>query len=874
MTSIDSRISFMKKAHSLKETEELLNPLVKKWFFSKFKAFSLPQTYGVCEIHNRNNILISAPTGGTKTLTAFLSIINELVNLSMSKSLEERVYAVYISPLKALNNDIQKNLEEPLNEITELAKKEGIKLNIKIATRTGDTTPYQRQKMLKNPPHILITTPESLALMLGSMKFKDLMFDVNWCIIDEIHAIADNKRGVHLSLSLERLNKQSPNLSRIGLSATVEPIKEVAAFLVGSERKCKIAKVDFSKKFDLKVLSPLPDLINTSQEKMDEALYKILDNYIQDHKTTLIFTNTRAGTERVVHHLRDKFPKNYTENIGAHHGSLSKEYRTKIESSLKEGKLRAVVCSTSLELGIDIGYIDLVICLGSPKGVARFLQRVGRSGHKMHETVKGRLIVTNRDDLVECSVLLKNAVEGKIDAINIPKNCLDVLAQQIHGIVCTNEWDKWELFETIKKSYCYSSLKISEFEEILDYLAGNFVSLEDRSVYAKIWYDPESNQLGKKGRMSRIINMTNIGTIPDSTGVKVKIKEEIIGTIDESFLERLKPGDIFVLGGDTYQFKFSRGTVAQVTACYGKKPTVPSWYSEMLPLSFDLASSIGKFRRYLLDLFINKKSKEEILKYINEYLYVDENAAKAIYEYFQQQFLYADIPNDKKILVENYNSGVDGEKRYVIFHSMFGRRVNDVLSRAIGYAASKIHHRDLEIGINDNGFYLACPPGKNINAAQAIELLNPENFEEVMKRSIDKSEVLKRRFRHCAGRALMILRNYKGIKKGVGRQQVSSMILLSAVRRISDDFCILKEARREVLEDLMDQENAKKILTQIKSNEIELVTINTKIPSPFAFNLVTQGFTDILRVEDKIEFIRRMHQMVLAKIGKKYKIDM
>ena len=875
MTSLNSRISFMKKAHPMKDVEALLNPLVKKWFFSKFKAFSLPQTYGVCEIHNRNNILISAPTGGTKTLTAFLGIINELVNLSLSKSLEDRVYAIYISPLKALNNDIHKNLEEPLNEITKLAKEEGIELNIKIATRTGDTTPYQRQKMLKNPPHILITTPESLALMLGSIKFKELMFGVNWCIIDEIHAIADNKRGVHLSLSLERLNKQSPDLSRIGLSATVEPIKEVAAFLVGSERKCKIANAkNLRKKLDLKVISPVPDLINTSQEDMNEKLYTKLDNYIQDHKTTLIFTNTRAGTERIVHHLRDKFPKNYTENIGAHHGSLSKEYRTKIESNLKEGKLKAVVCSTSLELGIDIGYIDLVICLGSPKGVARFLQRVGRSGHKMHETIKGRLIVTNRDDLIECSVLLKNAVEGKIDAIDIPKNCLDVLAQQIHGIACTDVCDKWELFDLIKKSYCYSSLKISEFEEILDYLAGNFAHLEDRNVYAKIWYDPETNQIGKKGRMSRIINMTNIGTIPDSTGVKVKIKDEIIGTIDESFLERLKRGDIFVLGGDTYQFKFSRGTVAQVTACYGRKPTVPSWYSEMLPLSFDLASSIGKFRRYLQDLFINNKSKKDILKYINEYLYVDENASKAIYEYFQQQFLYTTIPHDKKILIENYNSGDKDNKRYVIFHSMFGRRVNDVLSRAIGYAASKIHHRDLEIGINDNGFYLACPPGKNINVSQAIELLNPENFKEVMKRSIDKSEVLKRRFRHCAGRSLMILRNYKGNRKGVGRQQVSSMILLSAVRRISEDFCILKEARREVLEDLMDQKNAKEILSQIKSKEIELETISTKIPSPFAFNLVTQGFTDILRIEDKVEFIRRMHQMVLAKIGKKHKIDL
>ena len=871
MLSDVGRIKYMKKAHARKELVELLNPYVKEWFFSQFEDFSPPQTYGVKEIHDRNNILISAPTGGTKTLTAFLSVLNELVNLSMSNSLEDRVYAIYVSPLKALNNDIHKNLEEPLKKIAEIAKKHGTELNIRIATRTGDTTPYQRQKMLKNPPHILITTPESLALMLGSPKFRTLMFGVNWMIVDEIHSLADNKRGVHMSLSLERLNRISPDLCRVGLSATVEPIEEVAEFLVGSERECKIAKVNLLKKFELEVLSPVKDFINVDQKDYYNKLYKLLDKLIQEHKTTLIFTNTRAGTERVVHHLKEEFPENYIENIGAHHGSLSKEYRTKIEDNLKEGKLKAVVCSTSLELGIDIGYIDLVICLGSPKGVARFLQRVGRSGHKMHEVVKGKVIARDRDDLVECSVLLKNSLDQKIDRIGIPRNCLDVLAQQIHGMACTERWDKWEMYEIIKKSYCYSELNINDFEEVLDYLAGNFASLEDRYVYAKIWYDPETNQIGKKGRMSRIINMTNIGTIPDTTGILVKIKDVVVGTIDEGFLEKLKRGDIFVLGGETYEYRFSRGTVAQVVASYGKRPTVPSWFSEMLPLSYDLAVSIGQFRRYMLSMFENKKSKKEILKYINEYLYVDNNAATALYDYFREQYLYALIPHDKKIVVEYYNSGVSGEKKYYIFHSLFSRRVNDALSRAIGFAISKIHKRDVEIGMNDNGFYFACPKNRSINISDALKLLDVNNFEEVMKRAIDGSEVLKRRFRHCAGRGMMILRNYKNKRKSVGKQQVSSMILMSAVKRISNDFCLLKEARREVLEDLMDQKHAKEILKKIKSGSIEVEFINTTIPSPFAFNLVTQGYTDILRMEDKIEFIKRMHQMVLAKIGKKHK---
>ena len=287
-----------------------------------------------------------------------------------------------------------------------------------------------------------------------------------------------------------------------------------------------------------------------------------------------------------------------------------------------------------------------------------------------------------------------------------------------------------------------------------------------------------------------MIYMTNIGTIPEETSVKVKIGEQVIGSIDEAFLERLKRNDVFVLGGETYEFLYAKGMVAYVKSSVNKPPTVPSWFSEMLPLSFDLAVDIGKFRRYMQDLFVNKKSKQEIIEFINEYLYVKDNAANAIYEYFREQFLYSEIPNDKKLVVEFYNQ--EG-KKYVVFHGLFGRRVNDVLARALAYAIAKLQHRDVEIGINDNGFYVASL--KEIQVLRALNLLKSNELDEVMKKAIDKSEVLKRRFRHCATRALMILREYKGHRKRVGRQQVSSMILLNAVRRISEDFSILKEAR-------------------------------------------------------------------------------
>lgn len=859
-------ITTMEKPYKPEQIDNILNPIVKKWFYNTFKQYSIPQTFGVMEIHSRNNILISAPTGATKTLTGFLSILNELIDSSEKGILEDKVYCIYISPLRALNEDIKVNLINPLKEMEKISNK---KLGVRVAVRTGDTTTAEKSKQLKKAPHILITTPESLAIVLSSIKFADLLKDVQWCIIDEVHALAENKRGTHLSLSMERLQRISPAMTRVGLSATIAPLEEIAAYLVGYDgevqRPCKIVDVQFIKKLDLKVLSPVPDLINMEHGKMHHAMYELIHDLVQDHKTTLIFTNTRSATERVVHNLKDKFPKFYAENIGAHHGSLSKIHRHSLENALREGKIKAVVCSTSLELGIDIGYIDLVLCLGSPKSVARALQRIGRSGHRLHDVTKGRIIVLDRDDLVECAVLLKSAVEKKIDKIHIPTNALDVLAQQIYGIAIQEKININELFGLIKSSYCYKELERKDFNEIIDYLTGKFISLEDRHIYAKIWHDEETGMIGKRGKMARVLYMTNIGTIPDETSVIVKVGEQVVGTIDEAFLERLRPGDVFVLGGNVYQFKFARGMVAQVNASVNRTPTVPNWFSEMLPLSFDLALEIGRFRKLLNEKFCAGKSREDIVDFINSYVYVDGNAAESIYSYFSEQFNYAEIPSHSRIIVEHYTN--EKGMKHVIFHSLYGRRVNDCLSRALAFAISRTQHRDVEIGINDNGFYIASD--KNVNVMHAFKLIKSKEFRKVLDMAIDRTEVLKRRFRHCAMRALMILRTYKGRTKRVGRQQVSSQILINAVRHISQDFSILREARREVLEDLMDVGNAQKVIEGIENGKIKIEEINTSIPSPFAFNLVAQGISDILKIEDRTEFLRRMHRNVLAKIGMK-----
>jgi len=862
-------IEWQKEKHTDSEIFKSLNPLLAAWFKWRFKSFTEPQRYAILNIHRLQNTLITAPTGTGKTLSAFTAVLNELVNLSEQGKLEDKIYCLYISPLKSLSNDIERNLNQPLQEISKAAAKINKKIDFRIAVRTGDTPTSERSKQLRKPPHILITTPESFAILLNSPKFIEHMKEIKWAVVDEIHSLAENKRGVHLSLSLERLQAHNPKLCRIGLSATISPLEAMAKFLVGMRsptepRDCKIADVKFLKKLDLKVLSPLPDLINVSANQIQDRLYSVLHSLIQEHKTTLVFTNTRSATERVVYNLKDRFPKDYHQgNLDAHHSSVSREKRLNVENRLKEGKLKSVVCSTSLELGIDIGYIDLVILLGSPKSISRALQRIGRSGHRLHDTVKGRIIVLDRDDLVECSVLLKNALEHKIDRVRIPKNCLDVLAQQIYGIAIADKISEKGLFKLVRGSYCYSSLPKSDFNETIKYLTGHYSSLETRHVYAKIWFDQETGMIGKKGKLARVLYMTNVGTIPDEARIKVKIGTVSIGTIDEKFLERMRPGDVFVLAGQSYVYRYSRGNTIQVQAAGKRPPTVPSWFSEMLPLSFDLALEIQRFRLLMNEKFAAKKTKQEILKFIHTYLYLDKNAAKAIYSYFHDQFLFAGIPNEKKLLVEYFTD--EQNKRFAIFHSLYGRRVNDALSRVFAYLLGRLVHKDVEITMNDNGFILSC---EKLPVQQAFNLLKKNEVRNLASLALEKSQVMSRRFRHCATRALMILRNYKGRKKSVGRQQMSSRLLLLAVKRISNDFPILKEARREILQELMDIAATEQVVDWINSGKVKLVEHNSEVPSPFAFNLFAWGHADILKMEGRLQFIKRMHEKVKARIGK------
>jgi len=853
--------------YSDSQIHSLLHPYLSTWFKNTFDTFTTAQRRAIPLINSGRNVLVLSPTGSGKTLTSFLAILSGLTSLSQRGLLEDKVYCIYISPLKALDNDIYKNLEEPLRGINEVA---GYDLGIRHAVRTGDTTQYERSKMLKNPPHILITTPETLSILLVAPKFRQKLKSVRYVIVDEIHSLAENKRGTHLSLSLERLNELTGGFTRIGLSATVSPPEEVAKFLVGyswgKPRDCEIINVNYLKKLDMKVVCPVDNIIEVDHETLTVKLYEMLHEMIQSHDTTLIFTNTRSGAESVSYKLTQFYPGFYNEtNVMAHHSSLSKDVRLETENELKEGNLKVVVSSTSLELGIDIGYIDLVILISSPKSVSRALQRIGRSGHRLHEKSKGRMIVVNRDDLVECSLILKNAVEGKIDRIHIAHNCLDVLAQHIYGISIESKQNIQHVYHMIKQSMPYHDLSWDDYTSVLSYLAGEYTRLEERYVYAKIWVDWQSNSFGKRGKLARMLYSTNVGTISDRSLARVKCKDKVIGSIDGDFMERLHKGDTFVLGGRVYQFRYARGMTVNVVAS-SSTPSIPSWVSEQLPLSYDLGVSIGNFRAIIDWKLSVDTPQEELIDFIKEYLYVDDNSASSIYYYFVEQYLYSMIPSKNRLLVEYY-TGFGGRK-FVVFHCLYGRRVNDALSRAVAYIISKRYHRDVMISIDDNGFYLSSD--SKIGGVEAFEELSSENLRSVLIEAIDKTEILATRFRDCANRSLMILRRYKGKEKSVGRQQVTSKILLNFVRDIDDEFAILREARREVIEDYMDVEHACEVLSAIDDGSMLVKTVDTVIPTPFAFNLVSRGYLDVLKYEDRSEFIKRMHEAIINRIkGKK-----
>jgi len=870
----------VKKLSNIPSDDEVYNLLIKpvsQWFRDKYGSFTIPQRGAIPLIKEGKNVLVSSPTGTGKTLASFLGIIDELYRLGLKVGLENRVYAIYISPLRALNNDMKRNLLEPLDGINKIAQKLGIDLpEIKVAVRTSDTTPHEKQKMTRNPPHILITTPESFSISILAPKFRENLRHVRWLIIDEIHELASSKRGSHLMVSVERLEEfVGRSLQRIGMSATIAPLKEVAEFLVGynddgESRDAWIIDARFAKPIDIRVLSPVKDLIHTPTDVVNESIYRTLAKIIRKYRTTLVFTNTRSATERVVYKLRKLLADMGIadiDEIEAHHSSLGRGLRLEVEEKLKKGELKVVVSSTSLELGIDIGYIDIVVLLSSPKSVSRLLQRIGRAGHHIRQISKGRLIVVDRDDLVECTVLAKAAMEKKIDKVKIPKNPLDVLAQQIVAMSIEDRWKVTDAYRLVKRSYPFRNLSFDKFMSVVRYLAGMYgEEVERHHVYRKIWFDEDEGVFGRK-RGSRMIFYLNSGTIPDESHVRVfTLDDRYVGNLEEAFVQILTPGDIFVLGGRTYEFIRTEGMRAYVRKAEGRRPTVPSWFSEMLPLAFDSALEVGKFRRLIADL-ISKQAKEEVIDWLKKKYRLSASAATNIYQYIWEQLQYTGgiVPGNDLILVEKW---VDSGEENIIFHSLFGRRTNAALSRAYAYVIAEETSYPVRITVSDNGFMLTIPETGIVNIYDLPYHVTPYNIENILRKAVKSTEMMRRIFRHVAQRSFMILKRYKGREKSPHRMQLNAQTLLRVVGEM-DGFPVLEETYREIFQDHMDLDAARKVLEWINSGEIKIDFFEAQhAPSPFAHHLVVQGYSDIVLMEDRRKLLMKLHEMVMKSLEK------
>mgnify|MGYP006286615721 CR=1 FL=1 len=870
-----------------------LTPAVRGWWLDEFADyvpendgfFTPPQEGAIPLIHEGRNALIAAPTGSGKTLAAFTSIIDELYRRERAEGLENSVYCLYVSPLKSLANDIHRNLEVPLDGIRERADEE---IEIRHAIRHGDTASADRQRMLEETPHILNTTPETLAILLNSPKFREKLRTIEYVIVDEIHSIADNKRGTHLSVSLERLEElveSSP--TRIGCSATIEPLDTIGEFLVGREeqggdpRDFEVVDTRFARDFDLQLTCPTDDLIDTPQGVVNDRFYDRLDEWIQDHTNTIVFTNTRSGAERVLHNLREGYDYD-EENSGCHHGSLSKTARERIEADLKAGDLDVVTSSTSLELGIDMPHVDLVVQVGSPKSVAALLQRVGRAGHRVGQTVNGRVVALDRDELIECAVMVKKAEEGFVDSVDIPEDAQDVAAQHVYGMAIADLRPEEEVRAVLGRAYPYRDYTDAGFENLMRYLTADYAGLEDRNVYAKVWRDendpPEGEYhyddfpvgerlIGKRGRLARPIYMQNVGTIPDSFTCDVFTRggDEWVGDLDEEYLDTLEPGDVFVLGGGHYEFRYRRGSKVYVDPT-DAPPTVPSWYSERLPLSYDLGRQILAFQADLLD-HLAEGGPARVRAWLREFS-LDDNTVRAITRMFDEQVRYAgadSVSTPDRLVIEVERDREDYERNYYV-RSNYGRRFNDGLSRLLAYRCAQEANANVQVSVADNGFTLSMPLNRKVDLARILEDLEPDDARPLLRDALEGTDLLKRYFRINATRSLMILKRYKGHEKSASRQQVDSEMLLGFAGDL-DDFAPIEETYREITEDKLNLAGIRTVLGRIQAGDLDVVSTQVDSPTPRSFGLATLMASDVVLAEDESAALRDFHERVMADIG-------
>ena len=810
--------------------------LVRDWFIGRFGTPTEPQEQGWPHILAGETTLISAPTGSGKTLAAFLACIDRLVRKALRGELSDRTEVLYVSPLKALSNDIQKNLEVPLGEILQLAGERGILMpEIRTAVRTGDTLARERRAMLTRPPHILVTTPESLYILLTAEKSREVLKTVETLIVDEIHAVADDKRGAHLALSVERLEcLTGKTLARIGLSATQKPIEAISRFLAGSGRPDPVVvQVGHRRELDLAVEVPGGEIGPIASNETWGEIYDRLAELAASHGSTLVFVNTRRLSERVAHHLGQRLGR---DAVAAHHGSLSRKIRLAAEQKLKAGQLKALVATASLELGIDIGSVDLVCQIGSTRSISVALQRIGRSGHWRGAVPKGRLFATTRDELLECAALVRAIRQGELDRIAIPEAPLDILAQQIVAMCAAEDWNEDELFRVVRRAHPYRDLPRADFEAVIEMLSEGIAARRGR--YAAHLHRDRVNNRVRARRGSRLAAITCGGAIPENSLYTVIAQPEgtTVGTVDEDFAVESLAGDIILLGNTSWRIRRVQSGSVLVEDAQGAAPSVPFWLGEAPARTAELSEHLTEVRETVSSLLIgvspgaDRQSSREVASAVSWLVTecgLDVVGAEQVVEYILAgRAVLGAVPTQKTIIAERFFD--EGGGMQLVIHAPFGAQINKAWGLALRKRFCRSFNFELQAAATDNGLNISLSEQHSFPLADVFHFLHPASVLQVLEQAVLTSPLFTTRWRWDAGRSLALLRFRNGKKVPPQIQRMRADDLLASVfpeaqacqENISGDITIpghplVREVMKDVLTEAMDIDGLRRVLSDI-----------------------------------------------------------
>ncbi|NBA94551.1 DEAD/DEAH box helicase [Pseudomonas sp. R5(2019)] len=847
---------------------DTFHPAVQAWFNRHFPAVTPAQAQAWPLIQSGQSTLVAAPTGSGKTLTAFLAVLDELVRLGVAAGgeLPKQTLVVYVSPLKALSNDIQINLQHPLAGITAELERMGLApVKIRTAVRTGDTPQKERVAMRKYAPHILVTTPESLYVLLGSSSGRGMLGSAHTVIIDEIHAIAASKRGSHLALSLERLQGLcSQPLRRIGLSATQRPVEAVARLLVGHQRACAIVDIGHARPRDLGIEVPPVPLGAVMANDVWELVYNRLAALAREHRTTLVFVNTRRLAERLARHLSERLGR---DAVAAHHGSLAREQRLKAEQRLKRGELQVLVSTASLELGIDIGEVELVCQIGSPRSIAAFLQRVGRSGHQVGGTPKGRLFATSRDDLIECAALLDCVRRGELDILHMPSAPLDVLAQQIIAEVSCQAWPEQALFELIRRAMPYAELDLRHYQDLLNMLSEGYNSRQGvRSAY--LHRDHVSHTLrGRRG--SQLAAVTSGGTIPDNADYSVILEPQglNIGSVNEDFAVESIAGDVFLLGNTAYRIiRVETGRV-RVEDAQGQPPNIPFWLGEAPGRSDELSVAVARLQAHIDALLaLSGDLPQPVIDALCEQLGLNADSAAQLIDYLARtrQVLGA-LPSQDTLIMERFFDESGGTQ--LIIHSPFGSRLNRAWGLALRKRFCRTFNFELQAAASEDAIVLSLSITHSFELDDVWRYLHSATAEQILIQAVIEAPLFGVRWRWNAGISLALPRYSGGRKVAPQIQRMKSEDLIASIfpdqiaclenlagEREIPDHPLVEQTLDDCLHDALDTEGWLRLLRRMENGEVRLISRDLPAPSPLAaaiLNARPYAFLDDAPLEER-----------------------